>query len=121
MFKTVIDWVLLYKSAEEPLKRIPLNKAISITVSGKKICLVHTPAGIKAIEDRCPHNGFQLSKGWCTADGTAVVCPLHRYAFDLETGRTRGGSGGAARVYPLEVRDDGMYIGFEHTVLKWFS
>ena len=52
------------------------------------------------------------------ADGTLdavgnVVCPVHRYKFSLQNGRNSSGEGYYLTTYPLEQREDGLYIGFE--------
>lgn len=82
---------------------------------------MQTDKGIFAIEERCPHNGFSLAKGKCTDDGEAIVCPLHRYAFDFKTGRSRNGGGGAARVFPVEIREGIIFIGTEEIEWGWFK
>ena len=48
------------------------------------ILVVHTPAGIVATDDRCPHMSAPLSIG--ELDGCVVACPLHEGRFDLCTG-----------------------------------
>jgi nitrite reductase/ring-hydroxylating ferredoxin subunit len=50
------------------------------------VLLAHTPAGIVAIADRCPHMSAPLSIG--ALDGCVVACPLHEGLFDLCTGDT---------------------------------
>ena len=60
------------------------------------ILLAHTPSGIVATDDRCPHMAAPLSIG--DLDGCIVDCPLHRGRFDLSTGEvvqvpTTGGLG----------------------------
>jgi nitrite reductase/ring-hydroxylating ferredoxin subunit len=50
------------------------------------ILLAHTPAGIVATDDRCPHMSAPLSIG--ELDGCVVTCPLHEGRFDLCTGET---------------------------------
>ena len=87
--------------------------------AGRKLIAIKNQECIFAIEDRCPHNGFSLSQGATTEDGTSIVCPLHRYAYNLKTGRCSNGSGGAARVFPMEEREDGLYIGIEETQWGW--
>ena len=49
------------------------------------VLLVHTPEGIVATDDRCPHMSAPLSLG--TLDGCVVACPLHEGQFDLCTGQ----------------------------------
>jgi nitrite reductase/ring-hydroxylating ferredoxin subunit len=48
------------------------------------VLLAHTPLGIVAVADRCPHMSAPLSIG--TLDGCVVQCPLHEGRFDLCTG-----------------------------------
>ncbi|MEA2520247.1 MAG: hypothetical protein QOF49_2327 [Chloroflexota bacterium] len=48
------------------------------------VLIVHTPAGILAIDDRCPHMSAPLSIG--SLDGCIVACPLHEGRFDLCSG-----------------------------------
>ena len=50
------------------------------------ILLAHTPDGILATDDRCPHMSAPLSIG--ELDGCVVTCPLHEGRFDLSTGAT---------------------------------
>ena len=50
------------------------------------VLLAHTPEGIVATDDRCPHMSAPLSIG--ELDGCVVACPLHEGRFDLCTGET---------------------------------
>ncbi|HEU4716639.1 MAG TPA: Rieske 2Fe-2S domain-containing protein [Bacteroidia bacterium] len=108
MFRTIIRWIRIADSEDE----FPLGKITVRYAAGRKLCLAKTQEGLFAIEEKCPHNGFSLAMGWCTEDGKAIVCPLHRYVFEFSTGRARSGTG-AARVFPVEVRGDGVFLGVE--------
>lgn len=118
-FHKQTTWYRVYPTVEEPKKYIPLNRAETVRVGNRNVCIVNSPKGLFAISDRCPHNGFPLVKGWCTKDGDGIVCPLHRYAFSFENGRAIAGSGNMT-VYPLEEREDGVYVGIEETVFRLF-
>src|SRR3954462_7686151 len=48
------------------------------------VLLAHTPDGIVATDDRCPHMSAPLSIG--ELDGCIVACPLHEGRFDLCSG-----------------------------------
>jgi 3-phenylpropionate/trans-cinnamate dioxygenase ferredoxin subunit len=48
------------------------------------LLVAHTPAGIVATDDRCPHMSAPLSIG--ELDGCIVACPLHDGRFDLAGG-----------------------------------
>ena len=52
---------------------------------------------VYAIETLCPHRGGRLGDG--VVVGQEVVCPLHRWKFDLRSGRTRRDS----RLPPVAV------------------
>lgn len=115
-FKKITKWHKLFDSLEAANTRLALGKVTSLQVEKKKICLVHTTEGFFALNDKCPHNGASLGSGLCSKQGT-VVCPVHRYHFDPKTGRSKSGLGNYVQPYPIEVREDGVYIGFEE--LKW--
>ncbi|MFL5762587.1 MAG: Rieske (2Fe-2S) protein [Bacteroidia bacterium] len=119
MFRKEITWIKLFDSLESANNRLSLGRVTTIEVNNKKICLAHNEEGFFAVSDRCPHNGASLGNGFCTNEGS-VVCPVHRYHFDLKNGRARSGLGDAVRTYPIEVREDGIYIGFEKTVFSLF-
>lgn len=129
MFRTVIRWHRIFGSLDEALSRVPRGKFTTMYVGGRKVCVVNTSVEetlisptFAAIEERCPHNGFLLSKGWIVQDdtGCSIVCPLHRYAFDVNTGKRKNGGGEAARSFPVEVREDGVFLGTEETEWGWF-
>ncbi len=75
---------------------------------GKQVALFDTPLGIRACNNRCPHEGYPLSDG--TLDGTcALTCNWHNWKFDLETGENLLG-GDRLRVYPTALRDGAVWI-----------
>jgi nitrite reductase/ring-hydroxylating ferredoxin subunit len=55
-----------------------------VTRGDLDVLLAHTPAGIVATDDRCPHMSAPLSIG--SLEGCVVACPLHEGRFDLCTG-----------------------------------
>jgi len=63
---------------------IPEGSAKLVRVQGEEIDVFKQDGKLCAIQNACPHEGGQLSKGWI--EGEAVVCPLHGYKFDLKTG-----------------------------------
>ncbi|HEY0031298.1 MAG TPA: Rieske (2Fe-2S) protein [Bacteroidia bacterium] len=118
-FKKEISWVKLFDSIVAANNRLSVGRVTTIDVAGKKVCLARTEAGFFAVNDKCPHNGASLGNGFCTDEGS-VVCPVHRYHFDLKTGRAKSGLGDVVRTYPIEVREDGVFIGFEKLVWNLF-
>ena len=65
---------------------LPPGTLRRVTRGDLDILLAHTPEGIVATDDRCPHMSAPLSIG--ELDGCVVACPLHEGRFDLCTGAT---------------------------------
>ena len=86
-------------------------------LKGEKICVTRTDQGFFAVQDKCPHNGASLSKGFCSKQNE-IVCPLHRYSFDLKSGKATSGSGFALKTYPIEIKSNGVFIGIK---ARWWE
>lgn len=65
---------------------LPAGAMRRITQGDLDILLAHTPIGIVATDDRCPHMSAPLSIGELAE--CVVACPLHEGRFDLATGDT---------------------------------
>jgi 3-phenylpropionate/trans-cinnamate dioxygenase ferredoxin subunit len=76
---------------------------------GKQFCLVRKGDQVHACAQRCPHAGARMAEGHLDARGN-LVCPLHRYRFDVSNGRNVSGEGYWLKTYPVEVRSDGVYV-----------
>jgi len=63
---------------------LPSGSLRRVTRGDLDVLLAHTPDGIVATDDRCPHMSAPLSIG--ELDGCVVACPLHVGRFDLRTG-----------------------------------
>ncbi|MFD0749763.1 Rieske (2Fe-2S) protein [Mucilaginibacter calamicampi] len=82
---------------------------LRVKINGKNLCLVGFEDNIYAVGAICPHAGADLSGGWCS-DGK-LICPFHRYSYDIKTGKGDPGQNDYIDTYPVQVRDDGVYIG----------
>ncbi len=91
----------------------PINEPFikKVKVGGKSICLVSYEGGIYAMASSCPHAGYDLSEGLC-AKGK-IVCPYHRYTYELTTGKGGEGQNDFLETYKVEIRDDEIYIGIK--------
>jgi nitrite reductase/ring-hydroxylating ferredoxin subunit len=63
---------------------LPAGEMRRVTWGDLDVLLVHTPDGLVAIDDRCPHMSAPLSLG--ILEGCLIACPLHNGQFDLATG-----------------------------------
>jgi nitrite reductase/ring-hydroxylating ferredoxin subunit len=67
-----------------PLAELPEGSMRRISDADLDVLIAHTPAGIVAVDDRCPHMSAPLSIGGL--EGCVVACPLHEGQFDLCSG-----------------------------------
>ncbi len=106
--------MLVWHKIALSLAEIPFgeNGLAELEAGGKKICMASGTAGIRACAAKCPHAGGSMAGGWIDALGN-IVCPLHRYKFSLQNGRNVSGEGYFLKNYPVEVREDGIYVGIE--------
>lgn len=88
------------------------NGIALIEITGKKICVVQTPEGLAACTAKCPHAGGNMAEGFLNKDGN-IVCPVHRYVFNLVNGRDVTGEGYFLKIYPLKADEMGIYVGIE--------
>jgi len=106
-----INWVLVFNQENLEKEFSMPGKLVKKYVKGKEICLGKTEKGFFAVQNHCPHAGAELNFGFL--ENNRLICPFHRYSFDTETGRSLPNQGEALKVYPLEIREDGLYIGIK--------
>ena len=92
----------------KPLAALQENKVLMARVSGKQIAIFDTPQGIRACDNRCPHEGYPLSEG-SISDGCTLTCNWHNWKFNLENGDNLYG-GDRLRTYPVEVRGEEVWV-----------
>jgi nitrite reductase/ring-hydroxylating ferredoxin subunit len=87
-----------------------------VKVNGRGICLIGYEGNIYALSSTCPHAGGELSGGWCK-DGK-LICPIHRYSYNIHTGKGDPGQNDFVDTYPVELRNDGVYIRIDSFLEK---
>jgi nitrite reductase/ring-hydroxylating ferredoxin subunit len=97
------------------------NNIAVANMNGKNICIAKYNEGVFAFSYKCPHAGGLLD-GHIDALGN-VVCPLHRYKYDMKNGRNVSGEGYYLKHWPVELRDDGVFVGVEESggLFGWFK
>lgn len=76
------------------------------------ICLTRFEGDYHAISNHCPHQGGPLGEGLIDDRGW-VICPWHGYEYSPVDGKAPEGFDDHAESFPLEVRDDGIYVATE--------
>jgi len=96
---------------------LPEGRVKTVTAGVHSMALTHIDGEYHAMDNRCPHQGGPLGEGSIEKgkNGECMLrCPWHGWDFDPKTGRPPGGHEDSGQtMYPLEVRDDGIYIGLE--------
>lgn len=86
----------------------------AVTAGTKRLAVVRVNGEHAALDGACPHQGGPLGEG-TLADGV-LRCPWHGWAFDALTGAPSSDDYEAVATFPVEVRDDGVYVEVEHVV-----
>jgi 3-phenylpropionate/trans-cinnamate dioxygenase ferredoxin subunit len=94
------------------------NNIAVAEMNGKKICIAKFKEELFAFSFKCPHAGGFLADGYIDALGN-IVCPLHRYKYDMKNGRNVSGEGYYLKHWPVEIRIDGVFVGIEESGGFW--
>ena len=85
-------------------ENVPPHEGRSLRMAGVEIALFNLNGRFVTIENECPHKGGPLCDG--IVSGTTVVCPLHGWRFDLETGAAvRASLPACVTTFPTRVED----------------
>lgn len=77
---------------------------------GHELSLANVGGRFYAFSAYCPHNGWPLK--WGALEEATIVCGLHLWCFDLETGEALDPPGAAClETYPVRVEDGVIYVG----------
>jgi 3-phenylpropionate/trans-cinnamate dioxygenase ferredoxin subunit len=99
-----------YKIAESILElRMAEGELREINVNGKNLCIMFSQGKLFGCASSCPHAGGKMSRGYIDAMGN-IVCPVHRYRFNMKNGYNSSGEGYHLKTYQLESREDGVWV-----------
>jgi len=75
---------------------------------GRPVALFHHEDEIYAVDNRCPHMGFPLSKG--SVEDGLLTCDWHHARFELAEGDTLDIWADDVQTFPTTVRDGDVYV-----------
>ena len=87
------------------------GRVTPVTCTHTTVCLTRYQGKYAALSNRCPHQGGPLGEG--SIENGLLRCPWHGWDFHPTTGKPPGGYDDGVPTYPVEVRPDGVYVGFE--------
>lgn len=108
MASKVYTWHFLAKDNDD----IGFGKydIVQAELGDKTICVARFKENLFAFQALCPHAGAKMVMGYIDMQGNAV-CPLHRFKFALKNGYNTTGEGYNMKTYPIEVREEGIFVG----------
>ncbi|MDV3123694.1 thiamine pyrophosphate-binding protein [Mycobacterium sp. 21AC1] len=84
------------------------GQVMTCPVGLKTVAVTKLHGRYGAIDNRCPHQGGPLGQG--TVENDKIRCPWHGFDFDPFTGQAAGGPDFDVPTYPVEAREDGIYV-----------
>lgn len=88
--------------------KIKDGRGKSFTVNGKRIAIFNQKGQFCAIDNTCPHAMGSLGKG--RIKNNTVVCPVHGYVYNTETGECKTDPRLQVRTYPVIVEDEEIKV-----------
>ncbi len=82
-----------------------------VTCLHATVCMTRFNDKYAALDNRCPHQGGPLGEG--SIENGMLRCPWHGWDFHPTTGIPPGGFDDGVTTYPVDVRTDGVYVGFD--------
>jgi nitrite reductase/ring-hydroxylating ferredoxin subunit len=79
-----------------------------VQANGRSIGLFFHEGEFHAVDNRCPHMGFPLTKG--SVEDGILTCHWHHARFELNCGDTFDPFADDVQTYPVEVRDGEVYV-----------
>lgn len=98
---------------EEPacrLDELPADEMRLVTVRQRKIVLMRVDDDVYAFQNACPHKSGPLNEGTLHTGRSEIICPWHRFRFDLKSGASVTNPALVARTYPVSVRDGQIFV-----------
>jgi len=92
---------------------VPEGGCAGVTVGGRDLAVVRLNGAFHAIDDACPHQGAPLSDG--VVDGALLICPLHHWEFEVETGACLEDPGCPLTRHETRVEDGRVLIRLAET------
>jgi pyruvate oxidase len=99
-----VDWHRVLGRNELPDGRVK-----TVSAGRHSFAVTHVDGQYAALANRCPHQGGPLGEG--SIENGMLRCPWHGYDYCPLDGSSPFGD--SVPTFPLEVREDGIYIGVE--------
>lgn len=86
------------------------GQIVEVTAGPVSLAVARCADRIYALHNSCPHKGGPLSDGSVSLRRAEIICPWHRFRFDLATGRSITNPEVAVRTFPVRVVDGAVIV-----------
>mgnify|MGYP005841460379 CR=1 FL=1 len=86
------------------------GRVTQVTCDNTTVCMTHFEGEYAALDNQCPHQGGPLGEG--SIENGLLRCPWHGWDFHPVSGKPPGGFDDGVDTYKVDVREDGIYVGF---------
>ena len=90
------------------LDELDEGRVKTVIAGHRSVALTHCGGRYGALDNHCPHQGGPLGEG--SIEKGWLRCPWHGYDYDPQDGTPPPGFTDAPESFPVEVRDDGVYV-----------
>ncbi len=91
-----------------PASSVPKGEGRTFQIGATSVAVFSSREGrVFATQAECPHRNGPLADG--LVGGTTLVCPLHEWSFDLNSGMALTGGCGI-QTYPIRVDPSGSLV-----------
>src|SRR5215470_15808183 len=97
------DWI-----RAAALDEVREQGVVAVKHRGRSIALFADGDCLYAVDNRCPHMGFPLTRG--TLKGGVLTCHWHAWQFDASCGGCFTAGGSPVESFPIEVRGGDLYV-----------
>ncbi|MDJ0864972.1 MAG: thiamine pyrophosphate-binding protein [Myxococcota bacterium] len=93
---------------------LPDGRVKTVVCGLATLCMTRHRGQYGALDNKCPHQGGPLGEG--SIEKGLLRCPWHGWDYDPLTGRSPGGYEDGVDAYPVEEREDGVYVALPEPV-----
>lgn len=98
----------LGNSVSEVFEMLPDSRIKKVKLGNREIGIVRLGERIFGFNAFCPHRGASLIQG--RVHIAELICPLHHYRFELQTGRNKSGDCADLETFTCHLSEKGLKI-----------
>lgn len=98
----------LGNSVSEVFEMLPDSRIKKVKLGSREIGIVRIGERVFGFNAYCPHRGASLIQG--TIHTEEIICPLHHYRFELQSGQVKAGDCADLETFPCNLSDKGLII-----------